>query len=263
MQHFKTDNMTRILTILMILISIGLQAQEEAQKAFSEGVRLLKSNNYIEAEKQFSIAISKGETEQGLKMSYIYKGFSLNGQDKYDSAIVCFDKAIEIDSLDPASYTDRAKSYSYKKDYPNAMKDFEHVLKLDSIGGQAEAAYYYLGRIKMLTFENEAAIKYFDKLVNLAPKDAEAYFLRGTSKSNIMESAGAIADFDKAIELNPNYMEAYANRGVQKINKLPVEDKTGKNLKCLEEPCKDLLKAKELGDKSVDDMIYLYCKKCK
>lgn len=247
----------------MILIPIGLQAQVEAQKAFSEGVRLLKSKNYVGAEKQFSIAISKGETEQGLKMSYIYKGFSLNGLGKYDSAIVCFNKAIEIDSLDPASYTDRGKTYIYNKDYPSAIKDFEQVLQLDSVGGQAEAAYYYLGRIKMLTFENEAAIKYFDKLLILAPKDAEAYFLRGTAKSNIMDSDGAIADFDKAIELRPNYMEAYANRGVQKINKLPVEEKIGKKIKCLEEPCKDLLKAKELGDTTVDDMIFLYCKKCK
>lgn len=255
--------MKRFLTILMILISYGLQGQEEAQEAFNEGVSLLKSDKCIEAEKQFSIAISKGETEQGLKMSYIYKGFSLNGQGKYDSAIVCFDQAIEIDPLDPASYTDRAKTFSYKKDYPNAIKDFEHVLKLDSIGGQAESAYYYLGRIKMLTFKNEAAIKYFDKLLVLAPKDAEAYFLRGTAKSNIMDSDGAIADFDKAIELRPNYMEAFANRGVQKINKIPVEEKIGKKIKCLEEPCKDLLKARELGDTTVDDMIYLYCKKCK
>lgn len=247
----------------MILISIGLQGQEEAQKAFSEGVRLLKSDNYVEAEKQFSIAIAKGETVQGLKMSYIYKGFSLNGQGNYDSAIVCFDKAIEIDTLDPSSFTDRAKSYSYKKDYTNAVEDFEQVLKLDSIGGQAEAAYYYLGRIKMLTFENDLAIKYFDKLLTLAPKDAEAYFLRGTAKSNTMDADGAIADFDKAIIIRPNYMEAYANRGVQKINKLPGEEKIGKNIKCLEEPCKDLLKAKSLGDTTVDDLIILYCKKCK
>jgi tetratricopeptide (TPR) repeat protein len=255
--------MKRILTILMTVISIGLQAQEEAQKAFSEGVRLLKLNNYVESEKQFSIAILKGETDQGLKMSYIYKGFSLNGQGKYDSAIVCFDKAIEIDSLDPASFTDRALAYSYRKDYQNAIKNFEHVLKLDSIGEQAEAAYYHLGKINMLTFKNEAAIKYFDLLLELAPNDAEAYFLRGTAKSNIMDSDGAITDFDKAIELKPNYMEAYANRGVQKINKLPSEEKTGKNIKCIEEPCKDLLKAKELGDESVDDMIFLYCKKCR
>jgi tetratricopeptide (TPR) repeat protein len=262
-QHKKRTYMKIRLIILFLTISFGLQAQEEAQKAFSEGVKQLKAENFVEAEKLFTTAIEKGETKNGLKMSYIYKGFSLNGQGEYDSAIVCFDQAIEIDSLDPSSFTDRALAYSYKKDYSNAIKDFEHVLTLDSTGQQAEAAYFYLGKINMLTFENEAAIPYFDGLIELVPTDAEAYFLRGTAKSNIMDSDGAIADFDEAIELRPNYMEAYANRGVQKINKLPVEQKTGKNIKCIEDPCSDLLKAKELGDTSVEDMLFLYCKKCK
>ncbi|MEX2350065.1 MAG: hypothetical protein WD554_04240, partial [Flavobacteriaceae bacterium] len=203
--------------IILLIISFGLHAQEEAQKAFSEGVKQLKAKNFVEAESLFSVAIEKGENENGLKMSYIYKGFSLNGQGKYSNAIVCFDQAIEIDSLDPATFTDRALAYSYKKDYPNAIKDFKKVLTLDSTGEQAEAAYFYLGKIKMLTFENEDAIPHFDKVIELVPTDAEAYFLRGTAKSNIMDSDGAIADFDKAIELRQNYMEAYANRGVQKI----------------------------------------------
>lgn len=251
------------LIFLFLIVSIGLHAQEEAQQSFSEGVKHLKAKNFAEAEALFSTAIEKGETQNGLKMSYIYKGFSLNGQGKYDDAIVCFDQAIEIDSLDPASYTDRALAYSFKNDYPRAIKDFQHVLSLDSLGDQAEAAFFYLGKIKMLTDDNEAAIPYFDKLIELVPTDAEPYFLRGTAKSNIMDSDGAIADFDKAIELRPNYMEAYANRGVQKINKLSVEQKTAKNIKCIEDPCADLLKAKELGDESVEDMIYLYCRKCR
>lgn len=260
---FNRTCMKITMIILFLTIYFGLHAQEEAQKAFSEGVKQLKAKNFVEAESLFSTAIEKGETENGLKMACIYKGFALNGQGKYDDAIVCFDQAIENDSLDPASYIDRALAYSYKKDYTNAIKDFNHVLKLDSTEKQAEAAYFYLGKIKMLISENEDAILYFDKLIELVPTDAEAYFLRGTAKSNIMDSNGAIADFDKAIELRPNYMEAYANRGVQKINKLSVEQKTGKNIKCIEDPCSDLLKAKELGDTSVEDMIFLYCKKCK
>jgi len=251
------------LIFLFLLFTSMLYGQQEAQQAFSEGVKQLQSKNFVEAEKSFTIAIEKGISENGLKMSYIYKGFALNGQGKYSESITCFDKAIVIDSLDPATFTDRALAYSYKKDYTNAIKDFEHVLALDSTGGQAEAAYFYLGKIKMLTYENEAAIPLFDKLLKLVPTDAEAYFLRGTAKSNMMDSDGAITDFDKAIELRPNYMEAYANRGVQKINKLPVDQKIGKKIKCIKDPCSDLLKAKELGDTSVEDMLFLYCKKCK
>lgn len=252
-----------LMTITFLLTTLVVSGQEEAQKAFSEGVRLLKAEKFSEAEKYFSVAIQKGETKNGLKMSYVYKAFSLNGQGKYDSAIVCFDRAIELDSLDPATYIDRAKSYSYNKDYDNAIKDYNKVLELDPKGKSAEAAFYYLGRIKMLIHKDEEAIKYFDKLLELAPTDYEGYFLRGTAKSNIMDIDGSIKDFDLAIKYNPNYIEAYANRGVQKINKIPTSEKLGKKIDCLEDPCADLLKAQKMGDKSVEDMIYLYCKKCK
>lgn len=255
--------MKGILIIILSFYTICLQAQNEAQKAFSEGVKLLKANKFQEAEKQFATAIEKGEVKEGLKMSYIYKGFSLNGQKKYDEAIINFTNAIAIDSTDAASFTDRGLAYSYKQDYDNAIIDFQKVLSIDSTGKQAEAAFFYLGRIKSLQFKFEEAIGYLDKLIKLAPTFAEAYFLRGTAKSNLLDVDGSIADYDFAIKYRPDYMEAYANRGVQRINKIPVKDKVGKKIKCLEEPCADLLKAKELGDNSVDDMIYLYCKKCK
>jgi len=265
MRHFKKPTTLKYLlaSIILLLTTTLAKGQEEAQKAFNEGVKLLKAEKFVEAERYFSEAISKGQAKNGLKMSYIYKAFSLNGQSKYDSAIACFDKAIEIDSLDPATYTDRATTFAYKKDYNMAINDFNKVLEFDSAGKQAEAAYYYLGRIKMLQGKNEEAIKHFDKLLELVPTDAEGYFLRGTAKSNIIDIDGSIKDFDFAIKYNPNYMEAYANRGVQKINKIPTSEKIGKKIDCFEDPCSDLLKAKKMGDRTVDDMIYLYCKKCK
>jgi tetratricopeptide (TPR) repeat protein len=252
----------KIKVLILIFLSVGGYAQTEAQKSFSEGVRLLKENKYRQAENEFSAAIENGISNENLKMSYIYKGFAQNGQGEYDNAISSFNKAIEIDPLDPSSYIDRALSYTYKKDYNTAIGDYKHVLKLVSTGEQAEGAYYYLGRIMMSTYKYEDAINYFDQLIELNPTDTEAYFLRGTAKSNILDSDGSIADYNKAIELNPNYMEAYANRGVQKINKLPVEQKIGNEMRCFKDLCADLFKAKKLGDDSVEDMIYLYCRNC-
>jgi tetratricopeptide (TPR) repeat protein len=252
-----------LLFSFVLLTTFWATAQDEAQKAFSEGVKLLKANQFAAAERQFSVAIEKGVAPNGLKMSYIYKGFSLNGQEKYSEAILCFDKSIQIDPLDPATYTDRGITYSYKKDYAKAILDFEKVLTMDSTGKQAEAAYYYLGRIKSLQLKLDEAIAYLDKLLILVPTDAEAYFLRGTAKSNMMNIKGSIADFDLAIKYNPEYMEAYANRGFQKINALPVAEKTYIKDKCLPDPCADFKKAKALGDTLVDDMLFLYCSGCK
>lgn len=255
--------MKRMVLLVTLLFSLSVQAQQEAQTAFSEGVRLLKANKYADAEKQFSVAIEKGTVKEGLKMSYIYKGFSLNGQFKYQEAINCFDKAITLDPLDAASYTDRGLAYSSMKAYEPAIRDFLKVLALDSAGKQAQAAYFYLGKIRFAQGNFAESVKYLDRLLQLAPADAEGYFIRGTAKSNMMDNRGAIADYGQAIKNNPGYMEAYANRGFQKINSLTVAEKTGLKLKCLPDPCADLKKAKSLGDATVDDMLFLYCSDCK
>ncbi|MFC4816633.1 tetratricopeptide repeat protein [Flavobacterium sp. GCM10023249] len=236
-----------LLIITFLLTTLIARSQEESQKAFSEGITLLKAEKYSEAEKHFSIAIQNGKTKNGLKMSYIYKAFSLNGQGNYDNAILCFNQAIKLDSIDPATYIDRAKSYSYLNNYDIAIKDYNKALELDPKGKSAEAAFYYLGRIKMLLHKNEESIHYFDKLLELVPTDFEIYFLRGTAKSNIMDVDGSIKDFDLAIHYNPDYKEAYANRGVQKINKIPASEKLNKKTDCFENPCADLLKAKKWG----------------
>lgn len=250
------------IAIIIIFLSFNIFGQENAQNSFNQGVIELRNKNFVQAEQEFSSAIKNGKTNDGLKMSYIYKGFAHNGQGEYNNAILCFNKAIEIDPIDAASYIDRGLAYTYIKDYKNAILDFKKVLKLESPVKQTVASYYYLGKIMMLKFEYETAINYFDQLIELNPSDAEAYFLRGTAKSNLMIIDESIADYDKAIELEPNYMEALANRGVQKINKIPVKEKLGKKIECLENPCRDLLKAKKLGDTTIDDMISIYCNNC-
>lgn len=259
----RLSSMRKILIIAFVLMLSNLSAQEEAQKAFSEGVAHLKANEFIEAEKDFKIALKEGKTQDGLKMSNVYMGFAMNGQRKFAEAVTFFTEAITIDSLDPKTYMDRGLAFAYSGDNKSAVKDFKHVLTLDNIGTQAEAAYYWLGRVASAEMDNALAIEYYSKLLELVPTDAEAYFLRGTAKSNLFDHEGAIKDFDSALKYKPDYMEAYANRGVSKINLVPVNVKLDKNLKCLDDPCSDLLKAKELGDTAVDDMIYLYCKKCK
>lgn len=116
---------------------------------------------------------------------------------------------------------------------------------------------------KISRHENEFAlsITYYDRLLALTPNDAELYFERGASKDMIMDSQGSIKDYDKAIELKPDYMEAYANRGVAKINLLRMKGHITLTKQQTKDPCVDLKKAKQLGDNTVDDMIFVHCGK--
>lgn len=61
--------------------------------------------------------------------------------------------------------------------------------------------------------ESEA---YYNKVIELSPKDVDAFYNRAIVKSSRGNKLGAIADFDKAIEINPNFINAYSNRGADK-----------------------------------------------
>ena len=197
--------------------------------------------------------------EQALKCKE--EGNMLFNAKKYAEAAVLYSKAIELDPNDLASYTDRGKTKAYTNDINGAKEDFLFILTMDSTGGQAEAAFYYLGKIAYSEGQFEQSIKYYDKLLALAPKDSEAYFNRAAAKGMIKDVTGSIKDYDKAIEFNANYMEAYANRGVAKINLLTTKGNIQPSKEQTSDGCADLKKAKQLGDKTVDDMIYIYCDK--
>ena len=50
----------------------------------------------------------------------------------------------------------------------------------------------------------------------MKPDYAEAYNNRGVAKAELGQYTAAIKDYDKAIQLKPDYAEAYLNRGSSK-----------------------------------------------
>ncbi len=57
------------------------------------------------------------------------------------------------------------------------------------------------------------AIGEFDKVIKLDPENSEAYRLRGLSKQALKDTNGALRDFNRAIEINPRSYKAFADRG--------------------------------------------------
>jgi tetratricopeptide (TPR) repeat protein len=250
-----------IITFLFGFLSQIGYGQAELQSDFDKGVKLLKSEDYKKAIAAFSDVLKKATDPQLKKFCYIYRAFSYNGLDDFKNSIPDLDKAIELDPTDLASYTDRGKTKAYTNDLAGAKKDFLHILTEDSVDEQGQAAFYYLAKIEYKLGNFSSSIAYYDKIISLITNDPELYFNRGAAKGMLMDSEGSIKDYDKAIVLNPNYMEAYANRGVAKINLLTTKGNIQPTKAQTSDACTDLKKARQLGDKSVDDMIFVYCDK--
>jgi tetratricopeptide (TPR) repeat protein len=249
-----------LITILTGFTFYCSYGQAHLKPDYDRAVKLLKAENYQEASKIFSDVLSKATDDKLKKFCFIYRAFSYNGMGDFSKAIADLDNAIKLDPADLASYTDRGKAKAYAND-STAIQDFQYILTKDSTGEQAQAALYYLGKIAYQQGAFEQSIKYDDRYILLVHDDAEVYFNRGAAKDMIMDPAGSIRDYDKAIQLEPGYKEAYANRGVAKINLLQKNGNIQLTKEQTADACADLKRAKQLGDTTVDDMIFVHCDK--
>ena len=236
-------------------------AQENLNKEFDNAIELLKTKQHKKASEAFTIILGKVTNNNEQKYCYIYRGIAYRDMQEYAKAIKDFDKAIELDPNDMASYIDRGETKTIINDLDGAIKDFEYITFTKSSDEYKITAYSYLSSIAFETNDFEQALAYLDKLIALTPNDEEAYFDRGAAKGMLMNWEGAIADYSKAIEINATFMEAFANRGVAKINQLNSKNKPSNTKEHTLDACNDLKTAKKMGDKSVNDMIKLYCGK--
>ncbi|MDE0316621.1 MAG: hypothetical protein OXM61_17180 [Candidatus Poribacteria bacterium] len=160
---------------------------------------------------------------------YFKKGIELFNQNDYTAAILCFDKAINLDSvldnnldsiLDSNLDSKCAKVYNYRGiakskigKYNGAISDYDKAIELNGAFFQA----YYNRSISKGKIE-----KYFDALTDI---ELAIFFCRGSSRFRNMRGVikgklgfhkEAITDFDTAIEVNPKLIIAYYNRGIAK-----------------------------------------------
>lgn len=248
-----------ISTVLLLLAFQYSHAQADLKPEFDKAVKLLQTDNYSQAEKIFTDILTKTKDDKLKKYCYIYRSFCYNGTGEYKKSVADMDKAIVLDPGDLASYTDRGKAKAFASDLNGARQDFLFILTKDSSGSQALAAYYFLGKIAYQQQQYEQSVIYYDHFVALDSTDSEVYFNRGAAKDMMMDPAGSVIDYSKAIKLFPAYKEAYANRGVAKINLLSRKGNVLPSKDQTTDACADLKKAKQLGDDTVDDMIFVHC----
>ena len=146
-----------------------------------------------------------------------------NINNKYDSALIYINNAIQIASADSKDVTNPNEAYVYRgliynnnKEYELALTDVNKVIELDP---NYAFAYLVRGNVHDKKKEYDLAIADYTKAIELKPDDAYPYNNRGYNHDKKQEYDLAIADYTKAIELKPDDANPYMNRGIVQFEK--------------------------------------------
>jgi tetratricopeptide (TPR) repeat protein len=140
--------------------------------------------------------------------------------ENYKSALIDFDKVIELSGDDPSNfstlgflaYYERAVVNAALKDYNQSIKDYDQVLK--SRPNLADYSVYYgRGNVHMHIGSCKNAITDFEKALNLKRNDTWLLVSLGLAHECVKDYKAAISNYDKAIEIDAGYANAYYCKG--------------------------------------------------
>lgn len=161
------------------------------------------------ADTKKALSINPNDPTLLFNMGQIFASYQI----KKDSAIIYFEKAIEISPQSPQNdiiYMNLGSVKHSNGQFDDALSDY---IKAESINPGNDILLYNMATLLSDVNRNDEALEKIELAIKINPADAEYYNLKGTihlSKSSVKE---AEIEFKNAIKKNPNYGGAYYNLG--------------------------------------------------
>lgn len=232
-------------TVSILFLASALAQAQNAEGDMLAGMSALRNEDHLKAEEAFTRAVS---ADPANAKTWYYRGVNRLGKNDLDGALQDFDQALGLEPDDVHSLLRRAEVRARLGAETIATKDLLRILELRPTGPAAEHALLHLGHFAMGKNDLPAAKSCYDKLIAIAPYNAFGWCDRGIVLGAMHQDDAALADLERAIELDPTLDQAH----VQKAVVLFRMDRK-------QEGCEALHQAHDLGDKSVEEMMVIYC----
>ncbi len=219
-------NKRHIIYFLFSLFSLLVFCQEEefnpddfkkqkaAERLYNEGVTKVIEQDYYSALFYFDSCIA---IKRDFALAYNERGKIYFTKERYNDAILEFEKASDLDPLFGEAFFNIAYTY-FTKDSVFIFNDSLTISSNDfSVAIEKNYlkphAYYYRGLLKHLEGDVDGAIADYSIAIELNSEYSKAYHDRGTAKNSIGDFQGAVYDYRMAVTYNPVLVEGYINMG--------------------------------------------------
>jgi tetratricopeptide (TPR) repeat protein len=203
----------------------SLEARAEISCQMGNYRNVIDDYSQIIAQSEYGL-INGFYSKKDLSTLYTRRGLSLNKIEKFDDAILDFDRAIDNDSENSIAYDHRGRAKSRLGRLDDALIDFSDAVRIDPSCG---VALTQRGLVNNKLGNHERAIEDFNESEKLDSSDPMIFYGRGVARSNIMDFEGSLGDLDIAINIwNKSYSSSwspiYHQRGLAKYFLGKVDD---------------------------------------
>lgn len=168
---------------------------------------LQKLINLSQSNAEMAIKQNSKNYQNYLNLGNIYSSLvPLSIDNSYESAIVAYDKAIELAPSNPSILLAKAQLEFVKENNDGAKEYINQALLLKS---DYTDARFLLVQIETNAGNLPNAIRQAEYAGQLNPNDETIFFRLGLLRYNNSDYSGAISAFEKAIYLNNNYLNAH------------------------------------------------------
>ncbi len=193
---------------------------EEASTAKQQITTVLNEVKRIEKKEGTQIQEIKAGNLQISQTELILKEYFLKGNEhyykkEYSDALKWYDKVLKIEPDEISALNNKGLALKNQGKIEEAIEWHDKALKIDSNDvdtlNNKGSALDDLGKY-------QEAIEWHDKALKIEPDDVYALNGKGAALCNLFKFQEAIEEFDKALKVDPNNVTVLNNKGVALLN---------------------------------------------
>ena len=150
-----------------------------------------------------SFFILSGFLQSQTEEEYYKLGKNFLDSNKYEEAIIYFDKTIKLDSNFYNAWDDKGVCLQHLKKYQKAILNFDKAIEINP---DFEGAWINKGDALDDLGEYEEAIRCFDKAIEINPKNSNLWNDKGVALEDLKKYVDAIKCFEISFNIKNNYM---------------------------------------------------------
>jgi tetratricopeptide (TPR) repeat protein len=198
-------------------------------RALIQGVK----QDFESALKDYTHVINTGDTAYS-SLALMERAVILDYYGKFDDAIRDFDRLLKIDTLNIEALNGKALMYTRKQEDSIALRLYTKSIMLNP---HYSETYYKRGLLLHDLNDNKNALDDLNRAIILDSSKSDYFMTRGLVYRDLRNIDLAVRDLDNSIKINPKNGYAFLNRGFIKEQ----------NLNNLSGAVKDYKEAKKLG----------------